>query len=135
MPEISKTVTMRVPVPVNIVRADKGAEWFATIADGRRNTPLAVYRPSEAAAKSALAAVMTGVLQDVGQMPVMVIGGGNDYANHIHLIVPDLFRYLVIIVDDGVYAGLWGGSDEDTLDSVLKRVLDHVGGTPKVLKF
>lgn len=131
---ISKTATMRVPVEVTLQRgAEPDAKWSAEFA-GHSHSPLRLYGgDSEAAAKEGFAHLVAEVITRTGQMPVLVIGGNEDYADTMHLIVPDGIAHTVLIVRDGAYAGLW--TNDEPLDGALKRVLDHVGGTPKVLRF
>lgn len=135
MTGIYKVATVRVPVQIELTKAQPGEPWVARLAGGHDSTPFCGNAPTEAQAKAGMAAVMANALHRYGQLPVMVLGGAEDYTNHVHLIVPDpAGGYLALVVNNGRYAALWTITEE-TIGGALKRILDHVGGSPQVVKF
>jgi hypothetical protein len=63
---------------------------------------------------------------------VLVIGGGPDYANTLHLILPQPTEWVVYVVHlDGSRASSW--HTDHHRDDLLQQVRDHVGGHPTVV--
>ena len=63
--------------------------------------------------------------------PVLVSGGGPDYATYLHLILPHPHQRVVRAVRDGQAAGTWHSCHDR--DDLLQQVRDHVGEEPTVI--
>lgn len=84
-------------------------------------------------AKANLTAVVVAGMARYDAQTVMIIGGAGEYTRHIHVVKPDQHGYTVYVLRDGCRVCTWMG-DEKTVDEAVRRVLDHVGGEPKVVR-
>ena len=132
MDDILKTGTVRLPIALyRVIR--RGAPWHADLDTGNpdRVTPFAAQGRTEADARAALTELITAALARWAYQPVLVIGGGPDYATWLHLILPQPHGWVVHAVRDGQPTGTWH-TDHDR-DELLQQVRDHVGGEPTVI--
>jgi hypothetical protein len=122
-------------LPIVLSRADRrGAPWHAALdtGDTGRTTPFAADGRTKADAGFEVAKLIASALGRWSQHPVLVIGGGPDYANTLHLILPQPAEWVVYVVHlDGSRASSWHSVHDR--DDLLQQVRDHVGGQPTVV--
>lgn len=86
---------------------------------------------SAQAACDALTDATATALVRMGQRPILVIGGGPGYADCIHVINPEPAGCVVYAVRDGHrVSSAYSCDDRATL---LRQVLDQVGGAPQIV--
>ncbi|MEV6923954.1 hypothetical protein AB0M46_05500 [Dactylosporangium sp. NPDC051485] len=127
-----RAAVIRLAVTVHRI-GGPGEPWRAYLdfGDGQPTVFTAEGRP-EADALSALADMIMGVLARLRHRPVIVIGGGADYVDCIHLILAEVSGWVVHVIRDGHEVGSWHIDAER--DELLRQVLDHVGGQPTVVR-
>lgn len=129
-----KTTSIR--LPALLVRAEgRGRRWqgWPDLGDSLVIDRLSVDGVTEVEARRALTELAAAALRRACHRPVLVIGGGPDYADCVHLINPQPDGWVVYSIRDGRQTSSWH-SDHDS-DDLLKQVLDHVGGQPAVVTF
>jgi hypothetical protein len=129
-----------VPVPVRLFKPHwpRGAAWSA-----QADLPVCADRyagrgwiaeasgKTESAVRTALANQILAVLTAADQRLVLVIGGGPDYADCIHLVRARAEGTCVDIIRAGRSAGSW--SSGSGLVTEVDHVIEHVGGAPHVV--
>ncbi|MFF5230243.1 hypothetical protein [Dactylosporangium sp. NPDC000521] len=129
-----RVAAIRLPVAVDRVSpSGRGGWWRASLdLDLARSAPYTATARSAGAARGELAEAVSGALLRQAQRPVVVIGGGDGYTGCVHLILAESYGWVVHAIRDGRAAGSWH-SDHNRAD-LLRQVLDHVGGTPAVVR-
>jgi hypothetical protein len=130
--ETVKHASVRLPI-VLVRLAGRGAAWQAwpDLADAAVRERLSVQGRTEADARQALTALTTTALRRAVCRPVLVIGGGPDYATCVHVINPEPDGWVVYAIRDRRYSASW--HSDDGRDELLAQVLAHVGGDPAVI--
>jgi hypothetical protein len=122
-------------LPITLSRADRrGAPWHADLdtGDTAKTTPFAAEGRTKTAAGFEVAKLIASALGRWTQSPVLVIGGGPDYANSLHLILPQPAEWVVYVVRlDGSSTTSW--HTDHNRDDLLQLVRDHVGGQPTIV--
>lgn len=126
--------TVRLPILIDRpVR--RAAPWHARLDADLTPSATAWRTPgtSAAEARQALAQLFTAALIRMEQGPIVVIGGSEQYASCLHLILPESHGWVVAVLRDGRHATTWSSGHDR--EEVLRQVLDHVGGQPAVISF
>jgi hypothetical protein len=122
-------------LPITLSRADRrGGGWCADLdtGDTGKTTPFAAQGRTRADAAFEVAKLIASALGRWSDSPVLVIGGDPDYADCLHLILPQPHEWVVHVVRfDGSRTSSW--HSEHGRDDLLQQVRDHVGGQPTVL--
>jgi hypothetical protein len=121
-------------LPITLSRAgQRGVLWHADLdtGDTGRTTPFAAEGRTKSDAGFEVATLIASALGRWSDSPVLVIGGGPDYATWLHLILPQPHEWVVYVVRDGIRASSW--HSDHGRDELLQQVRDHVGGQPTVL--
>lgn len=128
---------MTVTLPVR-VRRDAGPDprWEVEAMIGGTLSPLRAFGvPDEAAARQGVQDLAMDALTRVATgTPILVVGGSADYASSVHIITPSVGGHVVYVARAGKRACYWDDGDRDT-ENMLRRVLQHVGGDPLVVRF
>lgn len=132
--ELIKQSVVRLPIVVSR-SARRGAGWqgWPDLADTTVMDRLSVHGRTEADVRQALTEVIAAALRQAVCRPVLVIGGGPDYATCVHVINPEPDGWIVYAVRDGQCTASW--HTDHNRDQLLQQVLDHVGGQPAVIRF
>jgi hypothetical protein len=125
-----------VPVPVTMSKGgQRGATWTAEVTVPSRSSWWRAEGKTEADAKRALAELLAAGLTRIEGGPVLLIGGAApDYDTSIHLIVPHAHGFQTHAIRDGRRTCVTSHHRDATLDEVVAGCLEHVGGTPLVVR-
>lgn len=121
-------VVMRLDVTRRTVPGRRGSTYVATTMACESLTADATTRTE---ATDALAALVLKALAAYGQPITLVIGGGPEYVNHIHVIVATAYGSEVRVIRNGKSGPIW--FQGDTREQAIAQVLVHVGGDPTVV--
>lgn len=121
-----------ISLPVRVARTGRRPiRWQAGLYDDQLQPVLTAEGASPQAAREALAEATATALVRMAQRPILVIGGGPDYTECIHVINPEPAGCVVYTVRDGHRVSSWYSDDDRA--TRLQQVLGHVGGTPQVV--
>ena len=119
-------------LPARVIQTGRRpVRWQAGLYDEHLQAVLTAEGGSPQAACDALTDATATALVRMGQRPILVIGGGPDYPDCIHVINPEPAGCVVYAVRNGHRVSSWYSSDDRT--TLLRRVLDQVGGAPHVV--